>query len=74
MHRHHADAMPDVESFLLDVAVHLCTCSQTVFCDLQFSSVANNCTLFHRENGSFEVLSLQSTQSGHSCFLFAPEE
>ena len=35
-----------------------CTCCQTVFCDRQFSSVANCCTLLHRENGSFEVLSL----------------
>ena len=45
-------------SFLLDFVVHLCTCSQTVFCNRQFSSVANYCTLLHRENGSFEVLSL----------------
>ena len=49
-------------SFLLDFVVHLCTCSQTVFCDRQFSSVANYCTLFHRENGSFEVLSLHFRQ------------
>ena len=27
-------------SFLLDFVVHLCTCSQTVFCDRQFFSVA----------------------------------
>ena len=47
-------------SFLLDVAVHFCTCIQTVFCDRQFSSVANYCTLLHRENGSFVVLSLHS--------------
>ena len=47
-------------SFLLDFVVHLCTCSQTVFCDRQFSSVANYCTLFYRENGSFEVLSFHS--------------
>ena len=59
MHGHHADAKPSVESFLLDFAVHFCTCSQTVFCDRQFSSVANYCTLLHRENASFEVLSLQ---------------
>ena len=26
--------------FLFDIVVQLCTCSQTVFCDLQFSSVA----------------------------------
>ena len=39
--------------------VHFCTCSQTVFCDCQFFSVANYCTLLHRENESFEVLSLQ---------------
>ena len=45
-------------SFLLDFVVHFCTCSQTVFCDRQFLSVANYCTLLHRENGSFEVLSL----------------
>ena len=43
-------------SFLLDFVVHFCTCSQTVFCDRQFLSVANYCTLLHRENGSFEVL------------------
>ena len=36
------------------------TCCQTVFCDRQFSSVANYCTLLHRENGSFEVLSLHT--------------
>ena len=47
-------------SFLLDFVVHLCTCSQTVFCDRQFLSVANYCTLLHRENGSFEVLSLHT--------------
>ena len=44
-------------SFLLDVAVHFCTCSQTVSCDRKFSSVANCCTILRRENGSFEVLS-----------------
>ena len=55
---HHADAIPSVEfSSLLDFVVHLCTCSQTGFCDRQFSSVANYCTPLHRENGSFEVLS-----------------
>ena len=43
-------------SFLQDFEVHLCTCSQTVFCDRQFLPVANYCTLLHRENGSFEVL------------------
>ena len=36
VHRHHADAKPSVESFLLNLAVHFCTCSQTVFCDRQF--------------------------------------
>ena len=46
-------------SFLLDFVVHFCTCSHTVFCDRQLLSVANYCTLLHRENGSFEVLSLQ---------------
>ena len=46
-------------SFLLDFVLHFCTCSQTVFCDRQFLSVANYCTLLHRENGSLEVLSLQ---------------
>ena len=49
-------------SFLLDFVVHFCTCSQTAFCDGQFSSVANYCTLFYRENGSFEVLSLQEVK------------
>ena len=44
--------------FLLDFVVHFCTCSQTVFCDRHILSVANYCTLLHRENGSFEVLSL----------------
>ena len=44
----------------MDFVVHFCTCSQTVFCDRQFFSVANYCTLLHRENGSFEVLSLQT--------------
>ena len=58
VHRHHADAIPSVESFLLDFVVYLCTCSQTVFCDRQFQQKPNCCTLFHRENGSFEVLSL----------------
>ena len=62
VHRHHADAIPSVESFLLVVAVHFCTCSQTVFCDRQFSFVAIYCTLLHRENGSFEVLSSQKVQ------------
>ena len=57
---HHAEAMPNTVSFLLDFVVHSCTCSQTVFCDRQFSSVDNYCTLFHREHGSFEVLSLHS--------------
>ena len=47
-------------SFRLDFVVHFCTCSQTVFCDRQFLSVANYCTLLHRENGSFEVLCLLS--------------
>ena len=46
--------------FLLDVVVQF---GRTVFCDRQFFSVANFCTLFHRENGSFEVLSLQNRQS-----------
>ena len=45
-------------SFLLDFVVHLCICSRTVFCGRQFSSEANYCTILHRENGSFEVLSL----------------
>ena len=45
-------------SFLLDFVVHLITCSQTVSYDRQFLSVANYCTLLHRENGSFEALSL----------------
>ena len=48
-------------SFLLDFVVHFCTVSQTVFCDRQFSSVANCCTLLHLENGSFEVLSLRTS-------------
>ena len=43
-------------SFLLDFVAHFC--SQTVFYDRQFLSVANYCTLLHREKGSFEVLSL----------------
>ena len=51
-------------SFLLVFVVHFCTCSQTVFCDRQFLSVANYCTLLHRENGSFEVLSLQKNGNG----------
>ena len=38
-------------SFLLDFAVHFCTCSQTVFCDRHVLVVANCCTLMHRENG-----------------------
>ena len=48
---HHADAIPSVESFLLDVAVHFCTCSQTVFCDRQILSVANYCTLCIAKTG-----------------------
>ena len=36
-------------SFLLVFVVHLCTCSQIVFCDRQFSSVANYCTLASRK-------------------------
>ena len=51
-------------SFLLNFVVRFCTCSQTVFCDRQFLSVANCCTLLHRENGSFEVLSLHMTYDG----------
>ena len=59
-------------SFLLDFAVHFCTCSQSVFCDRQFSSVANYCTLFHRGNGSFEVLSShEETRTANACI--APE-
>ena len=50
-------------SFLLDFVVHFCTCSQTVVCDRQFLSVANFCTVLHRENGSFEVLSLHPRQT-----------
>ena len=46
--------------FLLDVVVHFCTCSQTVFCDRQFLPVAIYCTLSRLENGSFEVLSLHT--------------
>ena len=57
VHRHHADAIPNVESFLLDVAVHFCTCSQTVFFDRQFMC-SQIIAHFHRENGSFDVLSL----------------
>ena len=52
--------------FLLDFVVHFCTCSQTVFCDRQFLPVAIYCTLLHRENGSFEVLSLQQPNSSGS--------
>ena len=51
-------------SFLLDFVVHFCTCSQTEFCDRQFSSVANYCTLLHRKNGSLEVLSLHPAHPG----------
>ena len=47
-------------SFLLCFVVHFYTCSQTVFCDRQFLPVTIYCTLLHRENGSFEVLSLQA--------------
>ena len=55
-------------SFLLDFVVHFCTCSQTVFCDRQFFSVANYCTPLHRENGSFEVVCLhqQRRQNLHA--------
>ena len=45
---HHAYAIPST--------------SQTVFCDRQFLPVAIYCTLLHRENGSFEVLSLQNSE------------
>ena len=45
-------------SFLLNFVVHLCTCSQTVFCGRQFHLLPNCCTLLHLENGSFEVSSL----------------
>ena len=54
---------------LVDFVVHLCTCSQTVFCDRQFSSVANYCTLHHLENGSFEVLSLQGSHRVETGFI-----
>ena len=33
---HHAGAVPSVEFFPSEFIVHLCTCSQTVFCDRQF--------------------------------------
>ena len=47
-------------SFLLNFVVQLCTCGQTVFSDRQFHLWPNCCTLFHRENRAFEVLSLHS--------------
>ena len=56
---HHTDAIPCVEFIPSGIVVQLCTCSQTVFCDRQFHLQPNCCTLVHRENGSFEVLSLQ---------------
>ena len=44
---HRADVIQSTD-FFLDFVVHLCTCSQTVFCDRQFSSVANYCTFASR--------------------------
>ena len=44
---HHADVAPSTD-FFRDL-VNFCTCSQTVFCDRQFFSVANYCTLASRK-------------------------
>ena len=55
---HHADVIPSTDVFPSGFVVQFCICSQTVFCDRQFLPVAKYCTLLHRENGSFEVLSL----------------
>ena len=52
---HHAYAIPGVEFFPSGCCSSCC--SQTVFCDRQFHLWPNCCTLLHRENGSFEVLS-----------------
>ena len=49
---HHAYAIPSVDFFPSGFE------SQTVFCDRQFHLYPNSCTLLHRENGSFDVLSL----------------
>ena len=49
-------------SFLLDFVVHFCTCNRLYSVIVNSLSVANYCTLLHRENGSFEVLSLQRTE------------
>ena len=57
VHRHHADAKPSVESFLLDVAILVVVRLNSVI--VNFHLKPNCCTLLHRENGSFEVLSLQ---------------
>ena len=55
--RHHAD-ITNYSILTSVLLVQLSTCSQTVCCDRQFFPVAIYCTLLHRENGSFEVLSL----------------
>ena len=56
------DVIPSTDRLLSFwiLLLQFCTCSQTVFCDRQFFSVANYFTLLHRENGSFEVLCWQS--------------
>ena len=49
--RFHDACAHTVEFFL---SVQLCSCSRTVFCDRHFHS----CSFSHRENGTFEVMSL----------------
>ena len=55
---HHANTTPSAKFFFLDVVVRLCPVIVHSIC------IPNSC-IFHRENGSFEVLSLQ-------CFAASP--
>ena len=49
---HHAYAIPSTKFFLLDVVVRLCPVIVNSIC------IPNSFHMSHRENGSFEVLSL----------------
>ena len=56
---HHADVIPRTDFFPSGFCSSFVLVVRPVFCDRQFLSIANYCTLLHLENGSFEVLSLQ---------------
>ena len=55
--------------FFLDFVVRFCTCSQTVFCDRRFLSVANYCTLLHRWKRVIwgDVFTFSTTCTSETC-------